>query len=86
MLPSLVCFVLRRLLHALAPSDRSDLEREAELLVLRHQVKVFSRARRRPPFRGRDRMLFAAASRILPRERWGAFVVNPRTFLGGTCR
>jgi hypothetical protein len=49
MLLSLVYFVLRRLLHALAPSDRSDLEREAELLVLRHQLKVLSRGVRRPP-------------------------------------
>ncbi|MQB00654.1 MAG: transposase [Actinobacteria bacterium] len=81
MLLSLVYFVLRRLLHALAPSERSDLEREAELLVLRHQLKVLSRGVRRPSFRRRDRMLFAAASRILPRERWKAFVVTPRTVL-----
>ena len=81
MLLSLVYFVLRRLLHPLAPSDRSDLEREAELLVLRHQLKVLSRGVRRPLFRRRDRMLLAAASRILPRERWKAFVVTPRTLL-----
>jgi hypothetical protein len=43
MLLSLVYFVLRRLLRALAPSDRSDLEREAELLVLRHQLSRCSR-------------------------------------------
>src|SRR6266536_253529 len=81
MLLSLVYFVLRRLLHPLAPSDRSDLEREAELLVLRHQLKVLSRGVRRPLFRRRDRMLLAAASRILPRERWKAFVMTPRTLL-----
>jgi hypothetical protein len=39
MLLSLVYFVLRRQLHAVAPSDRSDLEREAELLVLRDQQR-----------------------------------------------
>jgi hypothetical protein len=76
MLLSLVYLVLRRLLHALAPSDRSDMEREAELLVLRHQLKVLSRGVRRPVFRRRDRMLLAAASRILPRERWKAFVMT----------
>ena len=59
MLLALVYFVLRRLLRAVAPSDRSDLEREAELLVLRHQLKVLSRGVRRPPFRRRDRMLLA---------------------------
>jgi putative transposase len=81
MLLSLVYFVLRGLLHAVAPSDRSDLEREAELLVLRHQLKVLSRGVRRSPFRRRDRMLLAAASRILPRERWNVFIVTPRTVL-----
>jgi hypothetical protein len=67
MLLSIVYFVLRRLLHALAPSDRSDLEREAELLVLRHHVKVLSGGVRHLPFRRRDRMLLDGASRILPR-------------------
>lgn len=81
MLLSLVYFVLRSLLSALAPSDRSDLEREAELLVLRHQLKVLSRGVRRSPFRRRDRALPAAASRILPRERWNVFIVTPRTVL-----
>jgi hypothetical protein len=70
MLLSLVYFVLRGLLLALAPSARSDLERESELLVLRHQLKVLSRGVRRPPFRRGDRMLLAAVSRILSKERW----------------
>jgi hypothetical protein len=69
------------LLRAVAPSDRSDLEREAELLVLRHQLKVLSRGLRRPAFHRRDRMLLAAASRILPKERWGALLVTPQTLL-----
>ncbi len=81
MLLSLVYFVLRRLLSAMSRSGRSDLEREVELLVLRHQVKVLSRGVRQPPLHSRDRMLLAAASRILPRERWRAFVVTPRTLL-----
>lgn len=81
MLLSLVYFTLRRLLHALASSGRSDFGRETEPLVLRHQVKVLSRGRRRPPFRRRDRILLASASRILPRERWRAFVVTPPTLL-----
>src|ERR687891_190188 len=62
-------------------SGRGVLEREVELLVLRHQLKVLTRGRRPPPFRRRDRMLLAAASRILPRARWKAFAVSPRTLL-----
>lgn len=81
MLLSLLYFVVRRLLSALAPSEWGDLEREVELLVLRHQVKVLSRRPRGPVLRRRDRVLLAAASRILPRNRWMAFVVTPRTYL-----
>ena len=36
---------------------------------------------KRPVYRRRDRALLAAASRILPRERWGAFLVRPETLL-----
>lgn len=81
MLLSLVHFAVRCLLQALAPSGRADFEREVELLVLRHQLKVLSRGTRRPPFLRRDRILLAAASRLLPRHRWRAFVVTPRTLL-----
>jgi len=81
MLLSLVYFAMRCLLQAVAGSGRGDLEREVELLVLRHQLKVLSRGTRRPLFRRRDRMLLAAASRILARHRWKAFVVTPRTLL-----
>jgi putative transposase len=81
MLLSLVYFVMRCPLQALARPGRVDFEREVELLVLRHQLKVISRNARRPPFRRRDRMLLAAASRILSKGRWKSFVVTPGTLL-----
>jgi putative transposase len=81
MLLSLVYFVMRCLLQALARSGRVDFEQEVELLVLRHQLKVISRNARRPPFRRRDRMLLAGASRILSKDRWKSFVVTPGTLL-----
>jgi putative transposase len=81
MLLSLLFFAIRCLLQAVVRSGHGDLERELELLVLRHQLKVLSRGARRPPFRRRDRVLLAAASRRLPRDRWKAFVVTPRTLL-----
>lgn len=40
-----------------------------------------SRRARRPLFRRWDRILSAAASRVLPRSRWKAFVVSPRSFV-----
>jgi len=57
----LVYFVLRGLLHALALSDRSDPEREAELLVLRHRLMILSKGPSRPSIRRRDRTLLAVA-------------------------
>ena len=81
MLLSLVYFAVRWLLQALVRSGHRDMEREVELVVLRHQLKVLSRSNRRAPFRRRDRMLLAAASRVLPRDRWKAFIVTPRTLL-----
>jgi hypothetical protein len=64
MLFSLLYFILRRVLGT---GNRPEEERDLELLVLRHQVKVLSRKVRRPVLRRSDRMLLAAASRRLPR-------------------
>jgi transposase len=81
MLLSLVYFAVRRLLRLLtAGRDRDEVAREVEILVLRHQLQVLSRGRRLPLGRW-DRMLLAAASRLLPRERWRSFPVSPQTVL-----
>jgi hypothetical protein len=49
MLLSLVYLAVRRLLRLLtAGSDRDDVAREVEILVLRHQLRVLSRGRRLP--------------------------------------
>ena len=81
MLLSLVYFAVRRLLRLLtAGCDRDEVAREIEILVLRHQLCVLSRGRRLP-LRRRDRILLAAASRLLSRERWRSFPVSPQTVL-----
>ena len=54
---------------------------EVENGVLRHQLNVLRRSAKRPELRRRDRVVLAAASGLLPRERWSAFVVSPRTLL-----
>jgi putative transposase len=79
MLLSVLYFVLRLLLR-LAPEGEAR-ERNAEILVLRQQVKVLSRKAGRPNLRLSDRLLLAALSRLLPRERWGSFMVSPQTLL-----
>jgi putative transposase len=54
---------------------------ELENAVLRHQLAVLGRTVKRPPLGWRDRMLLAAASRLLRRERWSVFVVSPQTLV-----
>lgn len=77
MLFSLLYMVLRGVLHW--PRDEGDLE--AEMLVLRHQVKVLKRKAGRSKLSRLDELFLAAASRVLPKERWSSFVVTPTTLL-----
>jgi putative transposase len=81
MFASLLYLALLRLLTLGAPSYRSDDAAQIEILVLRHELGALRRQVKRPVYRSRDRALLAAASRILPRERWGAFLVRPETLL-----
>ncbi len=76
----LVYLVFGRVLR-MAGGGRSLAELEVENVVLRHQLAVLRRSVKRPPFRRRDRVVLAAASRLLPRRRWGVFVVSPQTLV-----
>ena len=78
MLFSLLYFLVRRLLGA---GGRLQDEKDIELLVLRHQVKVLQRQVKRPRLHRLDRLLLAAASRAMPRGLWSSFVVRPETLL-----
>jgi len=55
--------------------------KDVEIAVLRHQLGVLRRRVGPPKFRVRDRLLLAAASRCLGRERWSAFLITPQTLL-----
>ena len=82
MLLSLVYFAVRRLLRLLAGGGKPDdaAAREIEILVLRHQLRVLARGRRLRLSRP-DRLLLAAASGLLSRDRWHSFPVSPQTLL-----
>ena len=54
-------------------------EVELENVVLRHQLAVLRRQVKRPVYRASDRAFLAAASRLLRREAWDAFLVRPET-------
>jgi len=72
--------ILRGMLRLVPPAEGGR-EREVEILVLRHQVKVLSRRARRPKLRRLDRVFLTAATRMLPRQRRGGFLVTPATLL-----
>ena len=80
-LSSLLYLLLRRLLGMLSSKDRAAEQVRLENLVLRHQVMILRRQVKRPVYRMGDRALLAAASRVLPRERWSVFLVRPETIM-----
>jgi hypothetical protein len=55
---------------------RAGAGRELEIVVLRHQLAILRRGGKRPRYTTADRALLAAASRLLPPER---FAVGPQT-------
>jgi putative transposase len=79
MLLAVFYFVLRLVLR-LAPEGDAR-EREAEILVLRHQLAVMTRKAGRPRLCRVDRMLLVALSRLVPKDRWSCFIVSPQTIL-----
>jgi transposase len=61
---------------------RSSDAKEAEILVLRHELEILRRQHPRPRLEVKDRALLAVLSRLLPRRRWSIFVVRPETLVG----
>ena len=81
---SLFYLVIRTLVRVIVIGDlrqRDEHAKDLEILVLRHQLRVLQRTASPPRLRTIDRVLLAAASRILPRDRWVAFLVTPATLL-----
>jgi putative transposase len=54
---------------------------DAEILVLRHQLAVLRRQVARPRFTWADRALVALLAGLVPKDRWSAFLVTPKTIL-----
>src|SRR4051812_4244473 len=73
---SLLYRLLCGLLRVLA---RAGGGRELEIIVLRHQLAILRRSGKRLQYTTADRALLAAASRLLPPERWSCFAVSPQT-------
>jgi putative transposase len=78
---SLCYLALRCVLRLVLLRPRSTEFKELEIVVLRHQLAVLRRQTPRPALKTTDRLLLAAASRLLPRSRWQSFLVTPTTLL-----
>jgi len=73
--------IVRAFAGLLVLQGAGDGAKDLEILVLRHQLRVLHRKTRRPRLTMLDRVLLAAASRALPRDRWASFLVTPQTLL-----
>jgi hypothetical protein len=75
-------YQLLRRMFGLVRAHRPDaFSKEAEILVLRHQLAVLRRQVVRPRFSWSDRALIALLAGLVPRERWRSFLVTPQTVL-----
>jgi hypothetical protein len=73
--------VFRCVLQLVSLRPRSEDSKELEIVVLRHELSALHRQTRRPQLTTTDRILLAAASRLLPRSSWRSFLVKPATLL-----
>ena len=79
---SLLYLGLWRVLSLVVSGRRCEADKDVELVVLRHQVRVLERQiHGRVRYRPVDRALLAALSRLLPREDWRAFLVTRAALL-----
>src|SRR6266540_581742 len=73
---------LRLLCGALVGLFRSSARREAEILVLRHQINVLRRqAPKKPALNNVDRLLFVWLSRLVPTTLTALAVITPETVI-----
>jgi putative transposase len=74
--------LVRLVTDLLVLRGRRERSKDAEILVLRHQLAVLHREISRPRFEPDDRAILTALARVLSRDRWSIFLVRPDTILG----
>src|SRR5438046_75300 len=74
---------LLRLLGWIAPFARSDLAKDAEILIVRHQIAVLQRHVKAPRPTWADGAILSALTRLFPYRRRSQLrlIVSPRTLL-----
>jgi putative transposase len=73
---------LRLILVLIELRGREASAPQAEVLVLRQQVKVLERQVKRVHWQPRDRLLLALLGQRRPRSAWATLLVQPETVLG----
>ena len=73
--------LVRHVVELLRILRMDDAAKDAEILVLRHQLAVLQRQVARPHLTWSDRAVIAMLAKLIPRERWAAFLVTPETIL-----
>jgi hypothetical protein len=81
----LLYLILRTVVGWLGLLTRSGASKDAEILLLRHQLAVLRRQVSRPRPSWADRAVQAALSRLVPRSRWPRLFVTPQTVLRWQC-
>jgi putative transposase len=77
----LIYLLFCQIVRWLALLARSSAAKDAELLVLRHEVAVLRRQVARPRVDWADRAVLAGLVRLLPRPIWSGVFVRPATLL-----
>src|ERR1039457_673550 len=78
-----LCYLVAcRIFGLLGSRRRTASDKDIELMVLRHKVRVLKRQLHgRVRYRPANRAMLAALRRVLPRWRWRCFLVTPETLL-----
>jgi len=81
MLLQLIYSVVRLIIDVFLGRGQTDAELRAELLALRHQLRVLERQVKRTRWQQPDRLILAALAQALPRPAWRSISVSPEPLI-----
>jgi transposase len=81
MLLQLLYSLLRFIVDVAMIRGRTEAELRAEVLVLRHELRVLERQVSRSCWQPADRLILAALAQTLPRPAWRSILVSPETLI-----